>query len=842
MEVHIFFATFVSKTYSVNIMTLLTGRLKALRFVLIVSATWCALSLYAQGDGRVFSVFNASNGLADNSAQTIHCTKTGRMVISTIGHVNFYDGSEFSHVDPTKDVIYKLAKYTGHYHLYFDRSHHIWLKDKYQVTCVDLLTERFIPDIAGLLREIGINRHIDDLFVEDSGPMWFVIGDSLHCPQRNMRVKIRQDAILQDISVYNEHQLLLFFNNGIVDGFDVPSGKPLFQTEGFTGEDSEKYGQTSVICQYQKSYYQICNGVKEALLHRFDVDTRKWTVIMATPYHLNNMAVDEGQLYIASEYGYWIYDIHSGRTNHVAKIVLKGGRLLETDVNTLAFDRQGGMWVGTERRGLLYARPYASSFTVYDWSQQQARDYAVQLDAVEPLQTTDLPRRTNCRYRDSRGWVWTGTFTGLALQTSENAAVRMITKADGLSNEVIHSLVEDDQHNIWASTSYGIVRLTIEGDKIVHVQSYNEVDDVPNESFVNGRAMKLSDGTIVMQALDHVVAFNPANFHDRQIRDFRLFPKLIRLMVNGQNILPGMEVDGRVILDRAITRTREIVLNYNQNSIMLTFSGLNYYRPIQTFYRYRIVNYQDNWRVMNYHNSNGLVDSRGMFHLPLVGIRPGKYYIELQASMQEDTWINEPYQWELEIKEPWWRSTGMYIVLSLILLALLVGNFIMFNRNFRLRIMRNNEEGDIVKRIKTFAERCEGYSGEVLTPYYASMDSGAGETQATLSPEFIEAMLKIVPVVRESPQRRFSLGELASVAGYDLGKLNELLSANLYKSPRMLAYMLRLQNAADMLLNTDKTIEDIADECGFVSPNFFIASFYHRYRVTPADYRKSSER
>ena len=91
---------------------------------------------------RAFDVINAANGLADNSAQIVACTKTGRMIISTIGNLNFYDGGTFSHIDTHQEFQYPLPSYSGHYHLYFDRRHHIWLKNKYTVTCVDLLQEQ----------------------------------------------------------------------------------------------------------------------------------------------------------------------------------------------------------------------------------------------------------------------------------------------------------------------------------------------------------------------------------------------------------------------------------------------------------------------------------------------------------------------------------------------------------------------------------------------------------------------------------------------------------------------------------------------------------------------------
>ena len=46
----------------------------------------------------------ASDGLADNSAQTIKCTFSGRMTITTLGNINFYDGANFSHINSDQEV------------------------------------------------------------------------------------------------------------------------------------------------------------------------------------------------------------------------------------------------------------------------------------------------------------------------------------------------------------------------------------------------------------------------------------------------------------------------------------------------------------------------------------------------------------------------------------------------------------------------------------------------------------------------------------------------------------------------------------------------------------------
>jgi AraC-like DNA-binding protein len=57
----------------------------------------------------------------------------------------------------------------------------------------------------------------------------------------------------------------------------------------------------------------------------------------------------------------------------------------------------------------------------------------------------------------------------------------------------------------------------------------------------------------------------------------------------------------------------------------------------------------------------------------------------------------------------------------------------------------------------------------------------------------------------------------------------------------MLITKLRLQEAAELLQTTDMSVEDIADKLNFISPNFFVTSFYHRYHTTPQAYRSAND-
>ena len=811
---------------------------------------WCLATIgllavqraYSQEVERVFFQFDASNGLADNSAQTIVCTKTGRMVISTIGHINFYDGNTFSHIDPQDSNSFPLPKYNGHYHIYFDRIHHLWLKDKQSVTCLDLLKEKFIDDVGAVFRDMGFVKPIDDLFTDSYNHLWLVSGDSIYEVDERLQLPIRlRHAELQDMDVWKEKLLLQFFSNGVVAAYDIDSGQWLYDTQSLAPQDTARYDQSSVMLRDETGYYVIRNGVKEAVLLRYDVEQQQWRQLMAKPYHLNNMAMRDGKLYVAAEEGYWVIDLTTGQGRHIRELKMSKNRHLLTDVNTLCFDRQGGLWIGTEHRGLLYAKPIVSPFNTYPIDSPEGRHYLSLLDKYTVDQSKQLPRHVNCKYRDSRGWTWTGHYTGLECVVPDSAKPRIYTSADGLLNEKVHSIVEDAKHDLWVSTSNGIAHLFIRKGKLTRIETYTSYDNVPVESFANGRAMCLSNGTIVMQSLDHIVTFDPMVFHTDTLYRMKMFPKLVRVMVNGQIVHPGKEIDGRVLLDVAPTRIKDFHVNYDQNSVNLTFSGLNYFRPIQTYYRVRVKGIYDQWRVLSYTNSGGLVDKNGKLHLPLVGMEPGGYEIEVQASMAPDYWPQAPFVWILYVDQPWWRTTGIYLLLMLLVGVLLAANVYRFFRNMRLRMLRHNQESDMLKLVKSYVERCSSLSHELLTPYTITLSSDT-DAKTDLSKDFVRAMMKIVPYVTQREGHIDSVRELATVAGVEPKTLYEQLPKNLYKSPRPMALFLRVQEGEQLLRTTDLSVEDIAERCRFVSPNFFIASFYHQYRQTPSAYRKSMPR
>ena len=814
--------------------------LKTIRFLLpLLLCFSVSLSLYSEENELEFRTINAANGLADNSAQSIVCTHTGRMIISTIGNLNFYNGSSFTHIDTQHEYQYELTAYHGDYRIIFDRYHHIWLKSKNSVTCVDLLMEDFIHNPDSVIRAMGCDDKLLDLFTDNEGNAYFLTDKGLYDVDSKKTYQVLKERNLQEIALY-KGMLLTFYDNGEVIGISREDGQIAHRSIAFEWEKAHQFTESTIIQQYKETFFVIHNGSEGSVLLQLDVSSGQWKSVLQVPYSLNGMTLRDDQLYIASSEGYWTYDILTQVSKHVEKLKLTSGKLLKTVCHTIMFDRQGGLWLGTDKRGVLYASPYVSSFSVYPIDSPAAQEFISMMEPLRQNISDFNGKQANCMFEDSRGYSWIGTTVGLYMFRKAQSEPVIFNNKNGLLNNVIHSVVEDRQHNIWVSTSFGISCIIFDKDNPDFVNSFSLDDNVPNDAFLNCKAMCLNDNTIIMQAVDHVVTFNPNNF--KQVNEkypVALYPKLVKILVNGDFVSPGEEKDGNVIINRAITRIKDISLNADQNSVSLTFSGLNYCRPLQTYYRVKLSGMDDDdWHVYSYFNGSDFVDTKGMLHFPLMNLKPGDYQIDVQASMFPDQWSGTtPFTWIVHVNQPWWQATGVYMLIVLLVVVLLVVNLYYFSRNTRMRARRNTEEDEIIRKVNAFVDKSIAISNELIAPLTEELFFSKVNTSTPLSPEFSALMIKIIPFV-QNHKGKVTMRELSNVTDTDIVTLYHLMTTNLYKSPRELALKFALQSAARLLLTTDKPVEEIADLCHFYTPNYFMGCFFHEYKRTPNEYRE----
>lgn len=109
------------------------------------------------------------------------------------------------------------------------------------------------------------------------------------------------------------------------------------------------------------------------------------------------------------------------------------------------------------------------------------------------------------------------------------------------------------------------------------------------------------------------------------------------------------------------------------------------------------------------------------------------------------------------------------------------------------------------------------------------------------SADVSQNMLNSMPVILhyiKSNYQSVSLHFLADFFHYDRSHLGKLIKkyTNLSFSELVTGY--RLDHAVSLLLNTSKSIEDIAEETGYQSADHFSRMFKQKYSIAPSQYRK----
>lgn len=84
---------------------------------------------------------------------------------------------------------------------------------------------------------------------------------------------------------------------------------------------------------------------------------------------------------------------------------------------------------------------------------------------------------------------------------------------------------------------------------------------------------------------------------------------------------------------------------------------------------------------------------------------------------------------------------------------------------------------------------------------------------------------------------KITIEELAKTASISKTEVLRCFKAIMGLSPISYLNSYRLQRAAHILINTEKSIQEIAEVCGFEDNSYFSKLFKKKYHVTPRDYR-----
>jgi len=160
---------------------------------------------------------------------------------------------------------------------------------------------------------------------------------------------------------------------------------------------------------------------------------------------------------------------------------------------------------------------------------------------------------------------------------------------------------------------------------------------------------------------------------------------LTDLWVNHERVTAGEEVDGRIILPRAIQYLDTLFLSYKDKVLRFDFAALDYWNPELNQYRYMLENFDPEW--VNIGNVNSV---------SYTSLDPGWYMLRVCGSNNDRIWNEDGVKLAIYIKPPFWQSSGFRVFMVLFILGVFL--LIMWLRNWRLRVQNLKLEALVRQR------------------------------------------------------------------------------------------------------------------------------------------------
>lgn len=331
-----------------------------------------------------------------------------------------------------------------------------------------------------------------------------------------------------------------------------------------------------------------------------------------------------------------------------------------TNINSIVFDRQHRLWAATNK-GLIVGNQ-------------------LKLKAV-------------CKALaiDKQGWIWVGTMNGVYVFDIQNGKTYRYGKEEGMTNEMIQDLVVDKLDEVWVTTANGLCRIrrTRSSEQSFALTMFDSQNKLGDAKFLPKTAASMADGKLFFGSSTGFYIVDPIQVKDMEYTGHPVFTSLL---VNNQEVVAGKEYDGRVILPFALSTTRKIVLEHDENFITVHFSGLNFDMPHHTYYKYRLQGVNNDWIEINPQDGIGRAN--------YTDLSPGTYKLEVYSAGLDKVWSKQSATLEIEVLAPLWATWWAKLLYFLAFIALII-----FGVRWKIEQNRKRMENEKYKELEEMKYR-----------------------------------------------------------------------------------------------------------------------------------------
>jgi len=423
-------------------------------------------------------------------------------------------------------------------------------------------------------------------------------------------------------------------------------------------------------------------------LNRFDHTTGAFEHFIHDPGNPNSIGSDNVTDVCEDRSGtYWIstwggglnkFDLKRKEFRHFTHDPKNPKSISSDDIDPVYEDRSGMFWIGTLNDGLNKFDPKSGEFkhffhdpntpnslsdnTIWGFEVDTATQkgeilwiatgngftrFDVQREEFQqflpdPHHKQSPSNNIMAIHKDQSSAIWLGTVGGgLFYFNQASGTFTQFTTKDGLPNNIIWCIEEDDHGRLWLSTSNGLSRFDPHRKWF---KNYDLDDGLQGSEFNGGSHCKTRSGELCFGGTNGFTMFHPDS-----IKENTHIPQIV---------ITELKKSGKPFdITQVISSSGVIELSYKENFFSFEFAALDFVRPEKNRYAYKLEGFNEDWIDCGLERSATFMNLEG-----------GRYTFRVKGSNNDGVWNEEGTSIAVVITPPfwktWWFTTLLWMILA----------------------------------------------------------------------------------------------------------------------------------------------------------------------------------
>ncbi|MAN87795.1 MAG: hypothetical protein CL555_13470 [Algoriphagus sp.] len=457
---------------------------------------------------------------------------------------------------------------------------------------------------------------------------------------------------------------------------------------------------------YQSEDSSVWIGTKANGLHQIDRNKVKiWSQKDGLIQDNNtSLASRNGILYYGSSSGISLLDLKRGKI--IGQITEEDG-LSSNYVHALFRDSQNRLWILTRKGGIHYleengklqkvllpekfdATRFVSALELKNGQLLigSMNEGILRLEDTVFVENKRLPLAPGedviySMYEDAENDLWFGTHGGLVLLKEDQ--IKILGKIDGLKSKTVYSITDDGQRGIWISNNFGVQYFSYSEIKkfkesenenvLISSTLYDKRLGLPN-SETNGlifpAAIQDFKGKIWIPTVEGVGIINPNTISNSPNDSISFFWDELRI---GEQ---KSDIHSQILIPEGV------------RMFQVSFNLIDFENPAQYSLFYRIDDENDNWLPIKDHRQ-----------LYFNGLKPGDYTLEIKVLRYGEE--DQVYSLPIKVSALFFETLTFKIIIGIVAILLL---YFILQSYFNKKLKKDLEE-KVIQRTSDLSQANE---------------------------------------------------------------------------------------------------------------------------------------